>query len=153
MGTTGAGALAGALTLAFRPHFQGLGRWIAGTSMGFGCALIAFSFSRSLYLTLPLLLLAGFTYMVEMAATNTLIQMMVPNAFRGRVMSIYAMMFLGMAPLGGLLAGVLAHRLGAPHTVALGGLGCLVCGALFTSGYGRWTQEAQVLLEAAEGTT
>jgi len=149
MGTSGAGALAGALTLACRPHFHGLGRWIAASSLGLGLALIAFASSRSLLLSIPLMLLVGFTYMVEMAATNTLIQMMVPNAFRGRVMSIYAMMFLGMAPLGGLMAGLLAHRLGAPLTVALGGFGCLVCGCAFTLHYGTWRIEAKSLLQTA----
>jgi MFS family permease len=149
MGTSGAGALAGALTLACRPHFHGLGRWIAVTSLAFGVALVAFAFSRSLWLSIPLMLLVGFTYMVEMAATNTLIQMMVPDAFRGRVMSIYAMMFLGMAPLGGLMAGLLAHRLGAPLTVALGGLGCAACGCAFTLHYRTWRDGARVLLRTA----
>jgi len=87
--------------------------------------------------------------MVEMAATNTLIQMMVPNAFRGRVMAIYAMMFLGMAPLGGLLAGVIAHHLGAPLTVALGGIACVVCGGAFTLHYGTWRRSARGVLQAA----
>jgi len=149
MGASGAGALAGALTLACRPHFHGLGRWIAATSLVFGLALVAFAFSRSLWLSIPLILLTGFSYMVEMAATNTLIQMMVPDAFRGRVMSIYAMMFLGMAPLGGLLAGLLAHRLGAPLTVALGGLGCLLCGGAFALHYRAWRNGARLLLVAA----
>ena len=150
MGTSGAGALAGALTLASRPHFRGLGRWVSATSMGFGVALMAFAYSRWLFLSIPLMLLVGFCFMVEMAATNTLIQMMVPGAFRGRVMAIYAMMFLGMPPLGGLAAGLLAHRLGAPLTVALGGLGCLACGAAFTAQYPRWREGARGLLQAAE---
>ena len=147
--TSGAGALAGALTLACRPHAQGLGRWVAACSLGFGLALIGFAGSRSLPLSMALLVLAGFAFMVQLAATNTLIQMMVPNAFRGRVMSIYTMMFLGMAPLGGLLAGGLAHRLGAPLTVALGGCGCVAGAALFLFHYGSWRTGARVLLEAA----
>jgi len=147
--TSGAGALAGALTLACRPHFHGLGRWVAASALGFGLALAGFAYSRSLWLALPLLLLAGFCYMVEMAATNTLLQMMVPDGFRGRVMSIYAMMFLGMAPLGGLLAGGLAHRLGAPLTVALGGAGCVAGAAIFILHYGNWRTGARVLLQAA----
>ena len=151
MGTSGAGALAGALTLACRPHFHGLGRWIAATSLVLGISLIAFAYSRSLWLSIPLMLVVGYSYMVEMAATNTLIQMMVPDAFRGRVMSIYAMMFLGMAPVGGLLAGLLAHRLGAPLTVALGGLGCMVCGGAFTLHYRTWRAGAKELLQAAGG--
>jgi MFS family permease len=149
MGTSGAGALAGALTLACRPHFHGLGRWIAATSLLLGLSLIAFAWSRSLWLSIPLMLAVGYTYMVEMAATNTLIQMMVPDAFRGRVMSIYTMMFLGMAPVGGLLAGLLAHRLGAPLTVALGGAGCVICGCAFTLHYRNWRAGARELLQAA----
>jgi len=148
MGTSGAGALAGALTLACRPDFNGLGRWIAATSMVFGAALIGFACSRSLWLSLPLMLVAGYCFMVGLAATNTMIQMMVPDAFRGRVMSIYAMMFLGMAPVGGLLSGLLAHRLGAPLTVALGGLGCVLCGAAFTLHYRAWHAGAKVMLRA-----
>jgi MFS family permease len=148
--TSGLGALAGAVTLAVRPHFHGLGRWIAATALLFGLALASFAGSRTLVLSLPLLFLAGGAYMVEMAATNTLIQMMVPDAFRGRVMSIYAMMFLGMAPLGGLLAGLLAHRLGAPLTVGLGGMGCLACGGAFTWYYRRWREGARDLVRAAE---
>jgi MFS family permease len=98
------------------------------------------------------MLLVGFCYMVEMAATNTLIQMMVPDAFRGRVMSIYAMMFLGMAPLGGLLAGLLAHRLGAPLTVALGGLGCVLAGCAFTLHHRTWLDGTRALMRTAAET-
>jgi len=152
MGTSGAGALAGALTLASRPHFHGLGRWIAASALLLGLSLIGFAYSRALWLSIPLMLLVGYTYMVEMAATNTLIQMMVPDAFRGRVMSIYAMMFLGMAPVGGLLAGLLAHRLGAPLTVAVGGLGCLGCAGAFILHYRNWRYAAGQLLQATGGT-
>jgi MFS family permease len=147
---SGAGALAGALTLAFRPDTRGLGRWVAATALGFGLALIAFAWSRSLWVAVPMMLLTGYAYMVEMAATNTLIQMMVPDAFRGRVMSIYTMMFLGMAPLGGLLAGGLAHRLGAPFTVALGGFGSLAAAGVFILHYGRWRAGARALLHPSE---
>jgi MFS family permease len=147
---SGAGALAGALTLAIRPDHHGLGRWIATTALGFGAALMAFAGSRWLPLSGLLLMLGGFCYMVELAATNTMIQMMVPDAFRGRVMSLHAMMFLGMSPLGGLLAGLVAHRLGAPATVALGGLGCAACGAAFTLRYRSWREGARVLVRAAE---
>jgi MFS family permease len=152
MGTSGAGALAGALTLACRPHFHGLGRWIAATSLLLGVSLIAFAYSRSLWLSIPLMLVVGYSYMVEMAATNTLIQMMVPDAFRGRVMSIYAMMFLGMAPLGGLAAGLVAHRLGAPLTVFLGGAGGLGSGLLFLWHFPTWRRGARTLLGRPEAT-
>jgi hypothetical protein len=77
---------------------------------------------------------------------------MVPDAFRGRVMSFYAMMFLGMSPLGGLLAGLVAHQVGAPATVALGGAGCVVCGCAFALHFRRWREGARGLLRAAGET-
>ena len=125
MGISGIGALAGAFTLALKRGPKGLGSWIAACVMGFGAGLIAFSLSRSFPLSLLIMLPLGYTLMVQMASTNTLIQMMIPDALRGRVMSVYSMMFMGMAPIGALLSGTLAHRLGAPLTVALGGGGCL----------------------------
>jgi MFS family permease len=149
MSATGAGALAGAVTLACRPHAGGLGRGVAAASVGFGLALAGFAFSRSLLCAIPLLMLAGFAFMVQIAATNTLIQMMVPGPFRGRVMAIYAMLFGAMTPLGGLASGLLAHRLGAPLTVALGGAGCVACGCVFILNYGAWRDGARGMLLAA----
>jgi MFS family permease len=131
MSASGIGALAGAGTLTVRRHIRGLGRWVAVSAAGFGVSLIAFSFSRSLWLSALLLVPAGFCMMVEMAASNTLIQAMVPDRLRGRVMAVYSMMFMGMAPLGALVAGALAAPLGAPATVALGGAVCIAGGLLF----------------------
>jgi len=131
MGATGVGALAGALVLASRRGYQGLGRWITLASAGFGLSLIAFSFSRSFWLSAALLVPAGFTMMVEMSSSNTLIQIMVPDRLRGRVMAVYSMMFMGMAPFGALLAGTLAERLTAPGTVAFGGVMCLAGSLVF----------------------
>jgi MFS transporter len=74
---------------------------------------------------------AGFSMMIQMASSNTLIQSMVPDRLRGRVMSVYAMTFMGMAPLGALLAGSLAHNIGAPWTVAMGGLVSIAGAVLF----------------------
>jgi MFS family permease len=93
--------------------------------MGFGASLIPFSLSRSFPLSALLLLPVGFCMLIQMASSNTLIQTMVPDALRGRVMAVYSMMFMGMAPFGALLAGAIAHRLGAPFTVALGGAVCM----------------------------
>ena len=76
---------------------------------------------------------AGFSVMIEMAASNTLIQSLIPDELRGRVMAVYSMMFMGMAPFGSLLAGALAHRIGAPATVMLGGTVCILGAAVF-----RW---------------
>lgn len=122
MGATGVGALLGALTLAFRQGVKGLGRWVAWCSAGFGASLIVFSISHRFWISVILLLPVGYTIMLQMACSNTLIQVMVPDALRGRVMAVYSMMFMGMAPIGALLGGALADRLGAQLTVAIGGL-------------------------------
>lgn len=131
MSASGVGALAGAATLTVRRHIHGLGRWVALSATGFGVSLIAFAFSRSLWLSALLVVPAGFCMMVEMAASNTLIQSMIPDRLRGRVMAVYSMMFMGMAPLGALIAGALAAPLGAPTTVAIGGAVCIAGGLLF----------------------
>ena len=131
MSASGVGALAGAASLTVRRHLRGLGRSVAVSAGGFGLSLIAFSFSRSLWGSVLLLVPAGFFMMVEMAASNTLIQSMVPDRLRGRVMSVYSMMFMGMAPLGALIAGALAAPLGAPLTVCAGGAACIIGGLVF----------------------
>ncbi len=131
MGASGVGALLGALRLAVRQGVKGLGRWVALSAGAFGASLILFSLSRSFWLSAALLLPVGFAMMVEMAASNTLIQMLVPDHLRGRVMAVYSMMFMGMAPSGALLAGVLADRIGAPATVAIGGAVCIIGSAVF----------------------
>src|SRR5207245_8600377 len=130
MGASGFGALCGALALAVRQGLRGLGRWVAVSAMAFGVALILFAASRVLWLSALLLVPVGASMMVQMAASNTLIQSMVPDALRGRVMGVYSMMFLGMAPLGALLAGALAGPLGARGTVAAGGAIGLLASAL-----------------------
>ena len=121
MGSTGVGALLGALTLAFREGIKGLGRWVAWCSAGFGASLMVFSLSHSFWISVILLLPVGYTIMLQMASSNTLIQVMVPDALRGRVMAVYSMMFMGMAPIGALFGGALAEHLGAPLTVGIGG--------------------------------
>jgi len=88
----------------------------------FGVSLIAFAFSRSFWIAAAALIPVGFAMMTQMGASNTLIQTMTPDHLRGRVMSVYSMMFMGMAPVGALLAGVAAERFGAPFTVAVGGV-------------------------------
>ena len=125
MGATGVGAMLGALTLAMRSGVKGLGRWITVCCAGFGLSLTLFAFSKSFWLSVVLLLPAGYFIMLQMACSNTLIQVMVPDALRGRAMAVYSMMFMGMAPIGALLGGALADRLGAPTTVAIGGLASL----------------------------
>jgi MFS family permease len=148
MGATGVGALLGALTLAAKQSLKGLGKWVAVCAVGFGVSLILFSFSRSMWLSMVLLLPVGFTMMVEMASSNTLIQSMVPDHLRGRVMAVYSMMFMGMAPFGSFFAGALADRLGAPITVAIGGLACIAGSALFAARLPGWRAEARQLIIA-----
>jgi MFS family permease len=148
MGSTGVGALVATLVMAARREVRGLGRWINYASTGFGSSLILFSFSRSLPLSLALLLPAGFCMLIQMASSNTLIQTMVPDALRGRVMSVYSMMFMGMAPFGALLAGAIAHRLGAPITVALGGAVCIAGSLVFGSKWPAMRGAARQLILA-----
>ena len=131
MGATGIGALFGALTLAARVGLKGLGKVIALCAGGFGVSLIAFAASKMFWLSLILLLPVGFTMMVQMASTNTLLQSMVPDRMRGRVVALYTMMFMGVAPFGAFFAGAIAHRLGAPWTVAIGGLACIAGATAF----------------------
>lgn len=122
MGATGVGALLGALTLAFRSGVKGLGRLVAWCCAGFGASLAVFALSHIFWVSVVLLLPVGYCMMLQMACSNTLIQVMVPDALRGRVMAVYSMMFMGMAPIGALLGGALAERLGAQVTVAIGGM-------------------------------
>ena len=161
MGATGVGALLGALTLAFREGVKGLARWVAWCSAGFGVSLVVFALSRSFWVSVLLLLPVGYTIMLQMACSNTLIQVMVPDELRGRVMAVYSMMFMGMAPIGALLGGALADRLGAPLTVAIGGVASIVAAAWFGLHLPKIRVEARRLIlaqavaggEPAEGTT
>ena len=131
MGATGVGALLGALTLASRSGLSGLGRWIAFACGGFGFFLILFSFSRYFWLSAAILIPVGFCMMLDMSASNTLIQAMVPDHLRGRVMAVYSMMFMGMAPFGALLGGAVADRMGAPIAVSMGAVACVGGAILF----------------------
>jgi len=125
----GIGALAGALTLASRTRVDGLGKWVWMACTSFGTFLILFSFSHHYFLSVLLLVPVGFSLMTQMGATNTLVQSMVPDRLRGRTMAVYSMMFMGMSPLGAILAGAAADKIGAPMTVALGGA-CAIAGAI-----------------------
>lgn len=148
MGATGVGALLGALTLAFREGVKGLGRWVAWCCAGFGASLVVFSISHKFWLSVILLLPVGYCMMLQMACSNTLIQVMVPDALRGRVMAVYSMMFMGMAPIGALLGGALAERLGAPMTVAIGGIACLAGAGWFGLHLPKIRVEARRLIVA-----
>ena len=133
MTASGAGALAGALYLASRRSVLGLGRAMALAAMTLGAGLVAFSLSRTLWLSLVLLPLVGAGMMITMAATNTVIQTIVTDDLRGRVMAFYTMAFLGTAPIGSLVAGLAADRIGPQSTILFGGLSCVVAGGWFAA--------------------
>src|SRR5437660_1331165 len=148
MAPTGVGALLGALTLASRSGLSGLGKWIALSCAGFGFFLVAFSFSRYFWLSAAVLAPVGFCMMLEMSSSNTLIQAMVPDQLRGRVMAMYSMMFMVMAPFGALIGCTLADRLGAPITVAMGGVACIGGAILFGRKLPNLRVEARQLILA-----
>jgi MFS family permease len=150
MGATGVGALLGALTLAVRSGVKGLGRWVAMCCAGFGLSLMLFALSKWFWVSVLLLLPVGYFIMLQMASSNTLIQVMVPDALRGRVMAVYSMMFMGMAPLGALIGGALSDRLTAPVTVAIGGFASICGGIWFASHLPKIRVEARRLIMAQQ---
>jgi len=131
MASSGCGALFGAIYLASRKSVVGLGKVIAKTSALFGFGVIAFASSKILLVSVVLLFCSGFGMMVEMASSNTILQTIVDEDKRGRIMSFYTMAFMGTAPLGSLLAGMLANQFGAVLTLTCGGLVCLVGSLIF----------------------
>jgi len=133
MGASGLGAMCGAVVLALRESVRGLGRMLVLAGATFGLALIGFACSQNLYLSMGLLAVAGFGMMIQLASTNSLLQTLVDDDKRGRVMSFYVMAFMGTGPFGSLLAGWLARHLGAPAAVAIGGAGCVVSAAFFAT--------------------
>jgi MFS family permease len=133
MGASGVGALISAISLALRKSVRGLTTMIQIAAVMFGSGLILFGLSHYLVLSLLLMIFVGFGMMQGLAASNTVIQTLVPEDKRGRVMSYYTMAFVGMAPFGSLLAGALAHRFGASHAVMITGTFCLIGAAWFTT--------------------
>ena len=148
MAATGMGALAGALRIARRGTIRGLGRLIAGATLLFGVSLLALAASTALWFSIPVLLVVGYGMITGMAGCNTLLQSLVPDHLRGRVMSLYTLFFLGMAPIGSLMAGALAAHLGTPLTIAAGGIGAILGAILFwraLPGIRRHVQEQGLL--------
>ncbi len=121
MSTAGVGAVLGALYFAGRTNYTGLARWMAGTGMICGVGLVIFSQSRVFWISAAVLLFVGFAATVQMAATNTIVQSRVPDELRGRVMAVYATMFMGVQPVGSLIAGGIAKHIGAPYTLTIFG--------------------------------
>ncbi len=127
----GFGAVVGALALASRNTVVGLGRLIVRAAVLFGLSLTAFAYSEVLWLSCALLVTSGFAVMVVTASINTMLQTLVEDGMRGRVMSLYTMAFIGMSPVGSLAGGAIAARVGAPLAVALGGIACLALAVWF----------------------
>lgn len=133
IGATGLGAFISAVTLALRKSVIGLGKRMAITGMTFGAGLILFGLSHWFWLSVLLMLGVGFSMMQVMASANTIMQTIVDEDKRGRVMSFYTLAFIGVAPFGSLMAGTLAERIGAPFTVICGGVLCIAAAAWFHS--------------------
>jgi MFS family permease len=148
MSATGLGALGGALFLASRSNVRGLGRWVAVAAAGFGLSMLVFALSPFFWLSAAALVPTGGFMMLQMASSNTLLQAMVPDELRGRVMALYSMMFMGMAPLGALFAGAAADRIGAPWAVAIGGAASLAAAGWFWSRLPAIRREARALIVA-----
>jgi predicted MFS family arabinose efflux permease len=131
MSTAGVGAVLGALHFAARTNYKGLARWIALTSSTCAVCLVVFSQSRMFWLSTAVLRVVGFAATSQMAATNTVVQSRVPDELRGRAMAVYATMFMGVQPIGSLLAGGVAKHIGAPYTLTLFGLVVLAGSLIF----------------------
>ena len=142
-GAAGVGALFGAAYLASRESVLGLGRVIAASAAVFGASLFVFSFSTHLWLSLLILVGAGLGFMVNLASTNTVLQTLVDEDLRGRVMAFYSMSFVGVAPFGSLWSGWVAERIGAEATIRLGGALLVIAAAVFARGLPRLRAQAR----------
>jgi MFS family permease len=131
MAASGLGALTGAIYLANRRNVLGLGKVIVFTAALFGTGVMVFSRTSMLMLALPVLLFSGFGMMVQMASSNIILQTIVEEDKRGRVMSFYTMAFMGLSPFGSLFSGVLAARIGANYTLLGGGFLCIIAAAVY----------------------
>jgi MFS family permease len=148
MGAVGVGGRNCAPYQAWRHSVIGLGRVIAIAAIGFGTVLVAFTLAKTFWLTLLLLMVVGMCWMMLIAGCNTALQTLSDNAMRGRVMSLFSMMLIGMAPFGSLLAGWCADRIGAPLVVAGGGTVCALAGLVFATQLPRLRAAARPILIA-----
>jgi MFS family permease len=131
MGATGLGALGGALLLASRTRLKGFTIWIPVAAAAFAVSLAGFAVSSRMWLSCTMLFIAGFAVMLQVGASNTLIQSMVPDYLRGRAMSVYSMMYIGVGPFGALVAGFAADSFGSRATIAAGAVFCLAASGVF----------------------
>lgn len=150
MGSSGVGAVIGGLFLASRKKVTGVKKIIAVCSIVFSGCLFVFAFSRNFLLSLILLCVIGFCFMIINAGSNTAMQAMSSDHLRGRIIGLYSMMFLGMFPLGSLTIGYLAQRFGPSFAVACGAVICLIIGIYFSFKVPKLTMQAKSLFEAQE---
>ena len=126
MGTAGAGAFCGAAFLTILGDFRRKGWFVLGGSLSFGVSVMAFALSTRLMLSYVFLFCLGFSIVISVAAANTLLQKLVTDQMRGRVMSMFILSFIGTMPIGNILAGTASHRFGVPYTLATGGLAIMI---------------------------
>lgn len=131
MSISAVGSCIGAVALGFRKSILGLGKWIVTTSVVFSLALIAFSFCRTLAQYAPLMVILGASMMFMMSACSTILQTIIEEEKRGRVMSLFTMAFMGTAPIGGLVGGACANQFGFHATILGAGIYCLAVSLLF----------------------
>jgi MFS family permease len=151
MGASACGALIGAFWLAGRRSATRLGHVVPFSAGVFGVGLMAFAASRSLGWSIAALVVAGFGFMMQAALSNTLLQSMVADEKRGRVLGFFMMAFLGTAPIGSLAAGLLAARIGGPGTVAIGGLCCLAVSLWFVRQLPSFQRALGVEIDSRDG--
>jgi MFS family permease len=153
LGINGAGALCGALLMAAKRGLKGLSLWIAVAASVFSVAVMAFGFAPEFWSAAALLYVVGFATMVQFGSTNTLIQMMTPDRLRGRAISAYSMMYMGMTPIGSMAAGFVAEHIGARITIAAGGFFCLIGSAVYASHLSGIRSEARQMVLSASSAT
>jgi MFS family permease len=146
MGASGIGAVLGSLVLATFADVRTLGDWVGSAAAGFGVSLVLLSFSHSFLLSLPVMVLVGFTMVTLLDASNTLVQRIVPDEMRGRIMAIWTMMLTGLAPFGSLLVGILAQHFTARRTFAAGGMACVMGAMAFGFSLPILQREARKLI-------
>jgi MFS family permease len=128
IGAAGLGGIIGMLVLASRRDVRGLMGWIAASAVAAGATLIAFSYSKSFVLSLAMIAVVGLAVLTVAMGVSTIIQTVVEDSMRGRVMGLFTVSFMGMFPLGSLAAGAVADRIGPQHTLAAGGVACMLAG-------------------------
>jgi predicted MFS family arabinose efflux permease len=145
VGATGAGALTAALLLAFKGDIPDKGRFISVAALSASISLLVFSFSKNIFLSVPFLMVVGWGLVSFLATANSYIQLSVPDNLRGRVMSVFTLVFLGTAPIGNSLVGAMADYIGTPYTVSISAILCIVASLLFAMRRNRGKEALELL--------